>query len=78
MADFAHVSSLIITGHESGKVAIFDSKTGEEVDSNERAHSEPITDLQMSSDRSYFITASKDKCARVCHPMFLRIWCFCG
>ncbi|KAG8882692.1 translation initiation factor eIF3 subunit [Tulasnella sp. 332] len=65
MADFAPVPSLIITGHESGKVAIFDSKTGEEVDSNERAHSEPITDLQMSSDRSYFITASKDKCARL-------------
>lgn len=65
MADFAHTPSLIITGHESGKVAIFDAKTGEEVDSNERAHSEPIMDLQMSSDRSYFMTASKDKCARV-------------
>ncbi|KAG9014130.1 translation initiation factor eIF3 subunit [Tulasnella sp. JGI-2019a] len=65
MADFAHSTSLIITGHESGKVAIFDAKTGDEVHSNERAHSEPITDLQMASDRSYFITSSKDKCARL-------------
>lgn len=65
MADFA-TPHLIVTGHESGKVALFDAKTGEEVDSNERAHSEPITDLQMASDRSYFITSSKDKCARVC------------
>jgi translation initiation factor 3 subunit I len=63
---FAHTPSLILTGHESGKVALWDSKTGEEVNSNERAHSEPITDLQLAPDRSYFVTSSKDKCARVC------------
>jgi len=65
LAVFTPNSNLIVTGHESGKVALFDAKTGDEVDSNERAHSEPITDLQMAPDRSYFVTSSKDKCARL-------------
>ena len=63
---FAHTSGLIVTGHESGKVALFDAKTGEEVNNNERAHMDTVTDLQLSPDRSYFITSSKDKTARVC------------
>lgn len=64
---FAHTPSLILTGHESGKVALFNAKTGEEVESNERAHSDVVTDLQISPDRTYFITSSKDKLARVCN-----------
>lgn len=80
---FAHTPSLILTGHESGKVALFDAKTGEEVASNERAHMDVVTDLQLSPDRTYFITSSKDKTARVrasLHPsaqngcVVLRIW----
>ncbi|OSD07336.1 WD40 repeat-like protein [Trametes coccinea BRFM310] len=62
---FAHTPDLILTGHESGKVALFDSKTGEEVLSNEHAHRDVVTDLQMSPDRTYFITSSKDKTARL-------------
>ena len=62
---FAHTPKLILTGHESGKVALWDAKTGEEVLSNERAHMDVVTDLQISPDPSYFITASKDKTARV-------------
>jgi translation initiation factor 3 subunit I len=62
---FAHTPSLILTGHESGKVALFDVKTGEEILSNERAHMDVITDLQLSPDRTYFITSSRDKTARV-------------
>jgi translation initiation factor 3 subunit I len=56
---------MIVSGHESGKVALFDSAKGEEVESNERAHGDVVTDLQLSPDRSYFITSSKDKSARV-------------
>lgn len=63
---FAHTPELIVTGHESGKVALFDWKSGDELQSNERAHLDVVTDLQMSADRSYFITSSKDKTARVC------------
>ncbi|OSX57275.1 hypothetical protein POSPLADRAFT_1041770 [Postia placenta MAD-698-R-SB12] len=62
---FAHTPNLILMGHESGKVALFDAKTGEEVLSNERAHMDLVTDLQLSPDRSYFITSSKDKTARL-------------
>ena len=62
---FPYMPGLILTGHESGKVALFDASTGEEVLSNERAHMDVVTDLQLSPDRSYFITSSKDKTARI-------------
>lgn len=35
------------------------------MDMEERAHTEPVTDLQMSPDGTYFVTASKDKSAKV-------------
>lgn len=63
---FSHTSDLLVTGHESGKITLFNAKTGEEVVANKRAHREVITDIQMSQDRSYFITSSKDKSAKVC------------
>jgi translation initiation factor 3 subunit I len=62
---FAYTPGLIVTGHESGKVALFDVKTGDEVLNNERAHMDVVTDLQLSQDRTYFVTSSKDKTARV-------------
>jgi len=62
---FAQNKSLILTGHESGKVALFDVESGEEVARNEKAHMDVVTDLQLSPDRSYFITSSKDKTARL-------------
>lgn len=62
---FPYMPGMILTGHESGKVALFDAETGEEVLSNERAHMDVVTDLQLSADRSYFITSSKDKTARI-------------
>ena len=65
LCSFAHAPDLILMGHESGKVALFDAKTGDEVLNNERAHMDVVTDLQLSPDRSYFITSSKDKTARV-------------
>ena len=69
---FTNIPNVIVTGHESGKVAQFNVKTGEEIDNNERAHGDTITDLQLSKDRTYFITSSKDKSSRVsCRiPMF--------
>ena len=62
---FTPAKNVIITGHESGKVALFNVKSGEEIESNERAHGDIITDLQLSKDRTYCITSSKDKSARV-------------
>ena len=67
--------NLILTGHESGKVALFDANTGEEVLNNERAHMDVVTDLQLAPDRTYFVTSSKDKTARVCmvSPQLCRV-----
>ncbi|KAH8806629.1 WD40-repeat-containing domain protein [Flagelloscypha sp. PMI_526] len=62
---FSIVPNHIVTGHESGKVSIFNYKTSDEVQSNERAHGEVVTDIQFSKDRTYFITSSKDKSARI-------------
>jgi translation initiation factor 3 subunit I len=62
---FTYTPDIIITGHESGKVALYDVTSGEEVQTNERAHSDVVTDLQLSKDRTYFITSSKDKSARI-------------
>lgn len=62
---FTYLPGLVVTGHESGKVALFDIKTGDEVLNNERAHMDVVTDLQLSSDRTYFVTSSKDKTARI-------------
>lgn len=63
---WSYLDKYLVTGHESGKVALFDPKTGDEVHSNEDAHEGLITDLQMSSDGTWFITSSKDKTAKVC------------
>ncbi|KAF7370298.1 Eukaryotic translation initiation factor 3 subunit I [Mycena sanguinolenta] len=62
---FTLIPNILITGHESGKVALFNVQTGEEIASNERAHSDSVMDLQLSKDRTYCITASRDKTARI-------------
>jgi translation initiation factor 3 subunit I len=62
---FAHDNEHIITGHESGQLTLYHAKSGEEVTLNQHAHREIVTDIQMAPDRSYFITSSKDKSAKV-------------
>lgn len=62
---FSFLDKYLITGHENGKVALWDAETGEEVESREKNHLGLITDLQVSADRTYFVTSSKDKSARV-------------
>ncbi|KAJ7905883.1 WD40-repeat-containing domain protein [Mycena leptocephala] len=62
---FTPTPNIIITGHDSGKVALFNIQTGEEIEKNERAHSEVVTDLQLSKDGTYCITSSRDKTARI-------------
>ncbi|CAD6567992.1 MAG: translation initiation factor eIF3 subunit [Tremellales sp. Tagirdzhanova-0007] len=65
VALFGPLSDFILTGHESGKVAKYDIKTGEEVNAVDDAHRGEITDIQLSPDGTYFITSSKDKTARL-------------
>jgi translation initiation factor 3 subunit I len=66
VAGWSFLNKYIIAGHEDGSVSQYDGKTGELI-FNEPMHEDgmQITDLQWSPDRTYFITASKDKTAKV-------------
>ncbi|KXX76372.1 Eukaryotic translation initiation factor 3 subunit I [Madurella mycetomatis] len=66
VAGWSYLSKYIIAGHEDGSVSQYDGKTGDLID-NFPIHelNNPITDLQWSLDRTYFITASKDKTAKL-------------
>lgn len=66
VAGFGCNGEYIIAGHEDGSVSQYDAKTGELL--KDLPVHEPdfaVTDLQWSPDRTYFITASKDKTAKV-------------
>lgn len=67
VAGWSALSKYIIAGHEDGSVSRYDAKTGDLLD-NVPVHelNQPIVDLQWSPDRTYFITACKDKTAKVC------------
>ncbi|CAI0644013.1 Eukaryotic translation initiation factor 3 subunit I [Colletotrichum fructicola] len=66
VAGFSYLTKYIIAGHEDGSVSQYDAKTGDLL-YNEPVHelNTPITDLQWSQDRTYFITACKDKTSKL-------------
>ncbi|KAB8204418.1 WD40 repeat protein [Aspergillus parasiticus SU-1] len=66
VAGWSYLAKYIIAGHEDGSVSQYDSKTGEQLE-NVQAHEfdNLISDIQFSADRTYFITASKDKSAKL-------------
>jgi len=66
VAAWSYLNKYIITGHEDGTVGQYDGKTGELIQ-DVQAHEVDflITDMQMAADRTYFITASKDKTAKI-------------
>ncbi|KAH0527727.1 hypothetical protein TsFJ059_002681 [Trichoderma semiorbis] len=66
VAGWSQASKYIIAGHEDGSVSQYDAKTGELLD-NVPIHEldKPIVDLQWSPDRTYFITACRDKTAKL-------------
>lgn len=74
VAGWSYLSKYIIAGHEDGTVSQYDAKTGEQLD-NTQIHEPdmPITDLQWSADRTYFITASKDKTAKLINVQDLEV-----
>ncbi|KIW11246.1 eukaryotic translation initiation factor 3 subunit I [Exophiala spinifera] len=66
VAGWSYLDKYIISGHEDGTVTQWDAKTGENLMSVEaHEYDTAINDLQFSPDRTYFITAGKDKTARI-------------
>jgi len=74
VAAWGYFNKYIITGHEDGSVAQYDGKTGELI-RDVQAHEQDmqLTDIQMSTDRTYFITSSKDKTAKILDTMNLKV-----
>ncbi|OBZ82385.1 Eukaryotic translation initiation factor 3 subunit I [Choanephora cucurbitarum] len=64
VAGWTCLDKYIITGHEDGTVCQWNWKTNEKVNSI-TPHEGILSDLQFSPDRTYFITASKDKSAKI-------------
>jgi len=74
VAGWSYMSKYIIAGHEDGTVSQYDAKTGEQLDSAQVHEVDTlITDLQWSSDRTYFITAGKDKTAKLVNARDLEV-----
>ncbi|KAG0289289.1 translation initiation factor eIF3 subunit [Linnemannia gamsii] len=72
VAAWGALNRYIVAGRENGSVALIDPKTGECVSTN-KVHELTLTDLQMSSDRTYFVTASKDKSAKILETESLEV-----
>ncbi|KAJ9487650.1 Eukaryotic translation initiation factor 3 subunit I [Penicillium thymicola] len=66
VAGWSFLSKYIIAGHEDGSVSQYDPKSGEQIE-NVQIHEfdSQITDIQFAPDRLSFITASKDKSAKL-------------
>jgi len=58
------VDETVITGHENGKLTLWDLKTNKVVTTAEE-HEGSINDMQASKDGTMFITASKDNTAKL-------------
>ncbi|KAF3760845.1 WD40 repeat-like protein [Cryphonectria parasitica EP155] len=66
VAGWSYLSKYIIAGHEDGSVSQYDGKNGDLI-YNIPVHELgcQVTDLQWNPDRTYLITASKDKTAKL-------------
>ncbi|KAJ1652668.1 translation initiation factor eIF3 subunit [Dispira simplex] len=64
VAGWGYLNKYIVAGHEDGSMCLYDWGTGDVLQSV-HDHTATITDLQFSTDRTYFITSSKDKTSRI-------------
>ncbi|KAG0308938.1 translation initiation factor eIF3 subunit [Dissophora globulifera] len=72
VAAWGPLDKYIVVGRENGSVALMDPETGKYISTN-TVHELTLTDLQMSADRTYFITASKDKSAKIVETESLEV-----
>ncbi|KAF7723110.1 translation initiation factor eIF3 subunit [Apophysomyces ossiformis] len=64
VAGWGYLNNYIISGHMDGSICQWDWKANKKLNSI-KAHSDLITDIQFSPDRTYFITSGKDKIAQI-------------
>lgn len=68
---FSDCNEFILTGHQDGSVCLWDASISSANDvvtvpvKKSNPHSDVIRDLQLSADRSYFITASRDNTSKI-------------
>lgn len=62
----------IVAIHRNGTVSKINAESGETEKEN-KIHEELIVDLQLSKDRTYFVTSSRDKTAHLCYVDDLEI-----
>ncbi|OMJ12887.1 Eukaryotic translation initiation factor 3 subunit I [Smittium culicis] len=68
VAAWSFFNMYVIAGHEDGSVTLYDwrqTDPSKQAIKTQQVHSDTITDLQTSKDKSYFITSSKDKTAQL-------------
>ncbi|KAG0172154.1 translation initiation factor eIF3 subunit [Apophysomyces sp. BC1034] len=64
VAGWGNLNKYIISGHVDGSICQWDWKANKKLNSI-KPHSDVITDIQFSPDRTYFITSGKDKIAQI-------------
>lgn len=74
VAGWTYMDKYIIAGHEDGTVSQYDAKTGESLNNVEvHEYGTPINDLQFSPDKTYCITAGKDRTAKIVRSRDLEV-----
>lgn len=63
-ATWSYAGKHIIAGHADGSISKYDSTTGEQLEYS-TPFKKTITDIQTSSDRTYFVASSKDQTAKL-------------
>uniref|UniRef100_A0A0M3HT81 Eukaryotic translation initiation factor 3 subunit I n=1 Tax=Ascaris lumbricoides TaxID=6252 RepID=A0A0M3HT81_ASCLU len=62
---WTHLDDTLCIGTEKGNLQQYDIRKGEMSNFNESAHKLQVHDMQVNSDQSFIITASKDKTAKL-------------
>ena len=65
VAGWTALDKYIVSAHEDGSICQWDPKDGELVNRVANVHEATVMDMQMSQDRTYCLTASRDKTAKV-------------